>query len=230
MAGIKRSALGGLARQRSRVYSLLSRIYGSEPTQEFLEGLRNPQLSEALAAIGLEFRQDFENRILEELADELAVEYARLFIGPGKHIYPYESAYNCGKAGPHSDAGTRVKNIIESLGLQYRADFRDNPDHISVELELMARIAAEEAGAWDKDEFKKAAAFLELEERFVNEHLIKWVPEFAEKVIEAAVLSFYRETAELTREYIIFEKREIRRLVNQTKEVLGNGGRENPYC
>lgn len=177
--------------ERSNIYGLLSRVYSSEPNKDFLESIKGSRFLEVLGC-------DFRSAPLDELVDELSVEYTRLFIGPGSHIYPYESAYRKDK----ESADKEVKDFIESRGLRYRADFTEDPDHISVELEFMERIVQEEARASEKGDLKKASDFIELGKNFLNEHLIKWVPEFSGMVIESASLSFYREMAKLTKEFI----------------------------
>jgi TorA maturation chaperone TorD len=48
-----------------------------------------------------------------------------------------------------------------------------------------------------------------MEKEFIEEHLIRWVPVFCEKVIREAELPFYREMAELTKNFIEFEKEGI---------------------
>ncbi len=180
--------------ERSNVYGLLSRVYSSEPNKDFLEGIRGSGFLEVLG-------HDFKSASLDELVDELSVEYTRLFIGPGSHIYPYESAYRKDK----ESADKEVKDFIESRGLRYRADFTESHDHISVELEFMERIVQEEARVQEKGDLKKASDFIELGKNFLNEHLIKWVPGFSDMVIESASLSFYREMAKLTKEFILLE-------------------------
>ncbi|MFH1853909.1 MAG: molecular chaperone TorD family protein [Candidatus Omnitrophota bacterium] len=180
--------------ERSNVYGLLSRVYSSEPSKDFLESIRGSGFIEVLG-------QDFKSASLDELVDKLSVEYTRLFIGPGSHIYPYESAYRKDKGSIDKD----IKNFIESRGLRYRSDFTEGPDHISVELEFMERIAQEEIKAREQGDLKKAPDFIELGRQFVNEHLIKWVPGFSDKVINSASLSFYREMAKFTKEFILLE-------------------------
>lgn len=169
--------------ERSNVYGLLSRVYSSEPSKDFLESIRGSSFLEALG-------QDFKSAPLDGLVDELSVEYTRLFIGPGSHIYPYESAYRKDK----ESVSREVKDFIESRGLKYRSDFTESHDHISVELEFMERIAKEDA-----------PGFIKMGRQFINDHLIKWVPGFADKVIASASLSFYREMAKFTKEFILLE-------------------------
>ncbi|MEE8299741.1 MAG: molecular chaperone TorD family protein [Desulfatiglandales bacterium] len=100
---IKENDLVAKARGRSHIYGLLSRVYSREPNKDFLEALRNPTFLEALMELDIELGQDFKNAHLDGLVDELSIEYTRLFIGPGRHIYPYESQYRRDKEGASID-------------------------------------------------------------------------------------------------------------------------------
>jgi len=84
------------------------------------------------------------------------------------------------------------------------------PDHISVELEYMQHVVEREAQAWEADDDQTALLCLKNEKQFVDEHLLGWVPDFCEKVIEAAESPFYREMARLTRSFIEFEQKELK--------------------
>jgi TorA maturation chaperone TorD len=144
------------------------------------------------------------------------VEYARLFLGPGKHISPHESVHHK-KEGTQSgqlwgESTAEVKKIIESSGLEYKTEYTGLPDHISVELEFMQQVVLREEKAWQDDDAETALLCQENEKKFVDEHLFRWIPDFCEKVINDAERSFYREMARLTQKFIEFEKEEINRL------------------
>ena len=151
----------------------------------------------------------------EQLLDELAVEYARLFLGPGKHISPHESVHhqkNNGQWGQlWGESTVAVKKFIESSGLHYNSDYSGLPDHISVELEFMQQVTLREEQAWAEEDKDTVSRCLKNEKKFIEEHLARWVPIFCEKVIQEAELSFYREMAALTKNFIEFEKEEINR-------------------
>jgi len=140
------------------------------------------------------------------------VEYARLFLGPGKHISPHESVHHQREGGQWGSlwgADTvEVKKLIESTGLEYQGSFKGMPDHISVEFEFMQQVTRREAEAWEAADSAAADACCRLEKKFIDEHLAQWVPGFCDKVIETAELPFYREMAALTRKFIEFESKE----------------------
>jgi len=101
-----------------------------------------------LKAAGVDMESIFGGKPDGELINELAVEYARLFIGPGHHIAPYATLY-FGDMGASlwGPVTSWVKGFIEEAGFDYKPDFHDLPDHVSVELEFMQEITSRLAQA-----------------------------------------------------------------------------------
>lgn len=194
---------------RSRIYGLLSNIYYQEPSQRFLRSFKNITFLELLQELGVELDDAFLRTPLPELAEQLAVEYTGLFLGPGPHVYPYESAYGQEERAEGRDVGLEVKRLIAASGLTYAPQYSEAPDHISIQLEFMEKLTEAEAAALDAGDHDRALGFLEFEQRFLDEHLVQWVPQFADKVAERASLSFYREMAGLTKAYVLAEARDI---------------------
>jgi TorA maturation chaperone TorD len=212
-----------LAEHRSSVYGFLAAVYRQELTSELLQQMKDHRFQEVLSNLGVKLKNGFFQNSEKELLEDLAVEYARLFLGPGKHISPHESVHYK-KDGVQSgqlwsEITAEVKKIIESSGLEYKSEFTGMPDHISVVLEFMQYVVQREAQAWEADDDKTALLCLKNEKKFVDEHLFCWIPDFCQKVIKAAELSFYREMARLTHRFIEFEKEELNKLEDDKGET-----------
>jgi TorA maturation chaperone TorD len=202
-----------VARQRSNIYGLLASVYRQEVNADLLHQVKDPQFLGVLSDLGIQLTSDFLQKPEEELLDDLAVEFAGLFLGPGGHISPHESVHHQ-RDGVESgmlwgEATAEVKKFIESAGLDYDPEYTGLPDHISVELEFMEALARHEEQAWSEDDDEEAFRCLDMERRFLDEHLSRWVPAFCDKVMAAAELSFYRELAGLTKRFIEFDREEI---------------------
>ena len=205
-----RKSMNETAMARSRVYGLLATVFRAEPTLDFLKELKGPALSEVFSDLGVDLGDSLQTRPDEEVLEELAVEYTRLFIGPGPFISPHESVFVGAEGGRGGDLwGEKtgeVKRFIEATGLDYASTYNGIPDHVSVELEFLQKLAEWEADKWVEDEHENGGYFyLKIERRFIEEHLRKWVPELCEKVSAEAKLPFYREMAKLTKEFIKFD-------------------------
>jgi TorA maturation chaperone TorD len=202
-----------VAKNRSDIYGLLATVYRQEITSDFLEQIRAPQFLGALSVLGVEGIDDLIQKPGAELLEDLAVEYSYLFLGPGKHVSPHESVHHQredGQWGKLWGASTvEVKKFIEATGLSYSDDFKGLPDHISVEFEFMQQLTLREEQAWKDEDADKATACRQVEKKFIEEHLIRWIPNFCDKVIQEAELPFYHAIAALTRSFIEFETEEM---------------------
>ncbi len=136
--------LAETSQERSNVYGLLAVIYRTELKSDLLKQITEPPVLQALSDLGVQFENDFLQKAGDDLLEDLAVEYARLFIGPGKHISPHESVHHQrddGQSGLLWGMSTvEVKKFIESTGLEYKSDYQGLPYHISVELEFMREL------------------------------------------------------------------------------------------
>ncbi len=194
---------------RSDVYGLLAEVFRAEPTATLVEEMQAQGFSETLSGLGVSLGSAFHETSSDKLAEDLALEFTKLFIGPGPHISPHESA-NIDSEIPMEATlwgaqTVRVKKFIEAAGLEYAESFTGMPDHISAELELMQRLTAKEAEAWEKANEKFAAGMVKIEERFLGEHLAQWAPRFCDKVIDRTEHPFYRGFAEVTKDFLEFE-------------------------
>jgi TorA maturation chaperone TorD len=216
MSQTKKHSSAPLANFRSTIYGFLAAIYRQEASADLLQHIKDPQFLGVLTKLGIELNNGFFKKPEKKLLEDLAVEYARLFLGPGKHISPHESVHHKREDAQWGqlwgEATVEVKKIIASSGLEYTSEYQGLPDHISVELEFMQQVILREAQAWEEEDDKTALLCREHEKKFVDEHLFCWIPDFCEKVIKAAELPFYREMARLTRTFIEFEKEELNKL------------------
>lgn len=189
-----------LASARAGMFGLASRIFSGQPSVSLLEAMREPDMLESLAAFGAVFDEHFLAAGTEQLAEELASEFVRLFIGPGHHIAPYESVYvrGEGEAAPRlwGQATVAVADFFMEAGLELSAG--QTPDHLGLELEAVAVLAEAEAASRAAGDLEGAEQVFMLQQRFCQEHLLKWVPAICREIENETNSSFYRNMASLT--------------------------------
>ena len=197
-----------VVKKREDIYGFIAGIFKEELKTEQIKEMIDTGVLNLFVDAGYDIDINFFiNTPRQQIEEELAVEYASLFIGPGKHVPPYESIYISDNAGRYwGECTVDMKNWVEHYGLQISKRFESLPDHISIELEFMQKVIEQERLGWEKDDIDTAKRCVEVERTFLNKHIIKWVPEFCEKTIEAASLDFYREIARLTRDFIMEEE------------------------
>jgi TorA maturation chaperone TorD len=218
-----RKDMAETAASRSNVYGLLAAVFRAEPSAQFLARLKAPEFANVLKSLGLTLGNDFHDTPCEKLAEDLAVEYARLFIGPGPHISPHESVNiefeNPMEATFWGPQTVKVKKFIEAAGLEYDHSFTGMPDHLTAELEFMERLASKEAEAWEELNEEYATNVLKIEQRFLDEHLSRWASRFCEKVIEMSGHPFYLRFAEMMKGFLEFEIRNVQAFVAEAGNV-----------
>jgi TorA maturation chaperone TorD len=195
------------------LYGLLASLFRAEPTRELLQLLRSPDLAPLLIDAGFDIEDELGDGMDDDtLLEQLAVEYAALFLGPGGHISPHESVHADPAGGKlWGDETVAVKRYIEALDLSLDDDYRGLPDHISVELDLMASLVGHEARGWEQGDLANVANALAYQQEFMQEHLLRWVPLFCRKVIETSGMAFYRDLARVTRDFLASEAEDILR-------------------
>jgi TorA maturation chaperone TorD len=223
-----------LALNRSGVYAFLSQFYNTVPREEFVNRLRSEDFLEKLREVSQladgelsqgvrlleQFLQTNSSRDNEQLTTELAVEFTRLFRGI-KPEYgpppPYESVYR--------DEGRVVGACTEEVlgtylkaGLALGEEYGGPPDYIGTELKFLSLAAYREAENWEKDRLE-AVRLLRLEEEFIREHALAWIPKFCQVVLKEAQSEFYRDIAKITRGFLRLDASQLRKAILLMEEA-----------
>lgn len=185
-----------LARLRSRAYDFLSSLYLEPPSEALLSALLSSEFRAALAAMaeaaggavpevakGTALIRDCMDELRERPAEEaltsLSSAFTSLFRGlkPQRSPPPpYESVYTEGRV--MGVAVSDVTRTYASAGLEVKSS--EAADHLGIELAFMAYLCSKEAEARLSGD-DEGAARLALEElRFLERHLLNWVPRFCE--------------------------------------------------
>jgi TorA maturation chaperone TorD len=207
-----RKQMSDTALARSKIYGLLATLFRAEPTDAFLRELQGPDFSRVFFELGIDLGSELQKKSEAELREDLAVEYTRLFLGPGPHISAHESVFveaDGGVGGLWGEKTVAVKKFIEAAGLTYGSEYTGIPDHVSVELEFLQKLVEWEGEKWAESDSESAVYCLGVEKRFVEEHLGRWLPELCDKVAARAELPFYREMAGLAKKFLEHEQRTI---------------------
>lgn len=211
--GTARNDKAKTAMARSKVYALLAGVFRAEPTVALVRGMAAPEFRGVLQELGVPLGNEFSDVPADKLVADLAVEYTRLFIGPGPHLSPHESVHwsadNPSEGALWGPQTVKVRRFIQATGLSYDEHFAGMPDHIGAELELMQRLTEKESEAWTQGAEEDARWCKTVQKRFFDEHLCMWVPNFCDKVIDMAQMDFFRDMASLTKTFLDFERTQL---------------------
>jgi len=145
---------------------------------------------------------------LEVEAARIEVDYVRLFASgmSGALAPPTESYYRVpAKGGGIAEYVAELQHEYSSMNIAI-AGLEEAPDHISTELEVMAHLCGSEADAWSEEDLGAVSDALNLQSRFLHQHLTVWVPAFHQRVIAANPPSFYGDLIDAVLGLVIHDK------------------------
>ena len=135
-------------------------------------------------------KEDFELES-DETAEEIRRDFDRLFSYPEGKLPPIESFF---LTLENTSSSEEVAGMYARAGLTIEDGFELIPDHIYLELLFMSYLI----------ETNK----YELQKIFLAEHLLNWVPYYCDELLKEAKTVFYREVAEITRDFLVTESEE----------------------
>ncbi len=202
---------------RRGIYKFLSTFFLNPPTGEVVKVFSDSRfLSELEEIVGDNVTSCFKefNRRYNDNPDELEQEYRDLFRIPlGKYVTPYESVYRGGKKvgeeyvkgqlmGVHS---LSVKKFYDMAGIDY-SEAGELPDHIGLELEAMHVLCVREYDYRFAGNKEEADKMLQLQQKFMNEHIALWIDDLCQTIYEKTDSIFYKGVAMLTRKFIELDR------------------------
>jgi len=190
---------------REDVYRLLAASYYS-PTPVLLDEKCCDALAALLSGLAPEAAAhagEAAKIAAGQSVEALAVEHARLFLGPFQLVAPpYGSYYLDDKKTVMGDSTAHVAAFYHSCGLHLADDFHELPDHITVELEFLSFLAFSQRQAEavaNDDESKRLTG---LQREFLGKFLMPWLEPFTAAVISDGEAPFYQAIARCTAAFV----------------------------
>lgn len=195
--------------ERAGLYRLLQRLYRVEVDEKLLSALKTLSFpaADGLLGEGYEMLKSYLTRCGEHAIDELAVDYATVFLAAGSAdgaaAIPCESIYTSPKKIFMQEAWEDVRSIYQQHGLAKDGAFKDlMEDHIALELEFMARLVESRAP--------------EAEKSFLEKHLLNWVEDFVADIEKYARQDFYKAVGRITLGFLRMEQALLSALADGT--------------
>ncbi|MEX0637583.1 MAG: molecular chaperone TorD family protein [Burkholderiales bacterium] len=197
-------ALAESAARRSRSYWLLARLVLERPGSALLAELDSTPaeadapgepLADEVGQLGAAVHAALGDR---QALDALEVDYTRLFAGlAARYGPPPPFASVALESRLMGDAAIAVEAAYLEAGFAPPAPEAGPPDHLGAELRFLAFACHREMEAWQAGDRAAAAGWVERERRFLDEHLMPWVPAHCERLARSAETPFYRAVASL---------------------------------
>jgi len=190
---------------REDIYRLLAACY-YPPSKELIEESCCATLAMLLETVvhdAAQFAGDATVALGNSSQDALAVEHARLFIGPFQLVAPpYGSIYLDDAKTVMGDSTAKVAAFYHNCGLQLAEDFHELPDHFAVELEFMSFLAFKQREAEVSGDSNEVARITSLQREFLGKYLMSWLEPFTTAIITDAEAPFYQAIARCTAAFI----------------------------
>jgi TorA maturation chaperone TorD len=145
----------------------------------------SPPDEDALEAIRQDFGLDFQ-----ESPEELTGEFNRLFLYPHGMLLPLESLFTPADAIGRQD----VERMYADANLAIDDAYGVTPDHLTVEFLFMSYLI-------EKGETER-------EKKFLEQHLLHWVPYYCDEVMKQTTTLFYRQIAAMVKDFLEAEYEE----------------------
>ena len=197
---------------RASFYKLLSSLYLQEVTEAAFKALQS-----------VSFPEDTENLLMQKgwnslsaflknppanVIEELACDYARVFLGAGcikeTVAYPFESVYTSPGKLVCQEACEAMTKLLRSEGLA-KAGKDLFEDHAALEFSLMALWCEKTAEAVKAGDAAAEEALLDKQASFIKNHMQNWMPAWLGDIRACCGTDFYRAAADLTEGWIVDE-------------------------
>jgi len=203
---------GSEGRQRGEAYWFLALLFATAPDTDTLSRMA------ALAVQAEDVEGGAADHIIAALkgetdiaalAERLAIEHTRLFLGIREGYGPpppYESLWREGVMMGQS--------TVEVASAYLEAGFRNDPQqgalgHLVEELHFMAALCNAENEAWSTLRAAEAELSREHQRRFLEKHLLAWVPAYCRTLGEDAREPLYQALARVTAEVLAQDARHL---------------------
>ena len=131
-----------------------------------------------------------EEQGVQSAIDELGADYASIYLTYKLRASPSESVWFDDDHLMRQDPMFDIRDWYERYGLKSADWSRRSEDHLSLQLEFIARL------------MENPATGLEQAAQFLDEHLLRWIGEFAARVSSRCATPFYAGFAPLTACYL----------------------------
>jgi TorA maturation chaperone TorD len=131
-------------------------------------------------------------QIDEKTLDDLAVDYAAIYLNSSLHASPYESVWLSDDGLVQQEPMFQVREWYVKYGLVAKNWRRCPDDHLSLQLEFIAHLLCLD----EQEETLKQVAI------FLDEHLLRWTEQFAARVANRCATAYYGGLVILMAQYL----------------------------
>lgn len=215
---------------RQFAYDILRRFFIEEPNVDYLKPFVHKNMINLFP-----FKEESEG-IQEGISDikaylsahdvvnidrdfqELHWDFTRLFVGPFElPTPPWESSYVRKDGLLFQETTMKIRQLYEKYGMEV-TDFNiEADDHIGLELDFiyhLNELCIQLAESSDGLALDRINLLLREQHRFINDHLLKFVPELSQSIKNEANTQFFVGLAKILNHYTQMDSEVLQELMN----------------
>lgn len=220
------ASIADATERRAEVYGIISRIYRVEVNEEFLAELKETSFPAKTGNEKMDRGYRLISKYLSRPTDgmllELAVDYARTYIGTGTDgysaSYPYESVYTSEQRLVMQEARDEVLAVYRASGLNKSEQWKDEEDHVALELQFEQILCERAAQALREGDEDAAYQLFRTQRGFLKHHLLNWVPMMTADTRKFAKTDFYQGLSYLTEGFLAMDGEFLDELLSEDDE------------
>lgn len=222
------SATREWCRDRAAVYSALAELYGRPLSEKWVKYFASPNFTYLVKSLA--FSGDHDATLLSDSLDELKQaingqnnrtlcqalhsEYSHLFIlGARETVRPYASVYLSEWKRVHGDAWLAARNFLHEAGYAIKENEKILEDHLSVQCEFLAALCKAAVLATKKKKSDKMVDLFKLQDVFLREHMLTWVPQYCQDLARVSKHPFYRAAAKITEGFLHLDAHILKQII-----------------
>lgn len=214
-----RIALDGAAIQEMREANetraafcrFLASLYLYELTDEQIEAFAHIEIAGDGTAIdeGLRAIKEYLRHRHGGTRQELAVDYARVFLGAGSYdrilAPPYESVFTSEEGLLFQDSYHEVYRLYRQNSVRKSPGYDFPDDHLSYLCEFQALLASRAVRALETNDAECALEQVRLSQHVLHDHILSWFDDFEELALHLVKTRFYRGVLKMSKGFFLFD-------------------------
>ena len=193
---------------RAGMYETLASLYFDRLTDEQIEAMAAQDFQELLdnenelIASGFNDIYRYLRKRNTGTRQELACDFSSCFLGThsykGLVAQPYESLFLDPSGTLNAKPRTLVYNFYKKECVSLKKEHNYPDDHLAFECEFMAILCRRTIEAVNADDMDEALRLLDVQERFLNEHINLWFRRLHDLSLKFIKTRFYRGVLNIT--------------------------------
>lgn len=209
-----------LAQARADMYKFLASFYLNEPNSEIVANVANMklinQLSEIFSTVTMAPLKKFTKKFDGDI-EQVKQDWHGLFRVPlQKYTTPYESVYRENLMAQQTTVQVRKRYFEASSAVdRIKYSFHED-DYLGYELDFMRFLCETEAAGWNKDHKNSARTYLQYQNKFLKDHLSRWLPDVTKTIEKKADTDYFKFAARITKQFVANDIKEVKIILKES--------------